>query len=364
MEIICFHLYNDFSGSPRVLCDVIEELLSKGAHVTLVSGRGGVLDSLQHPHLKRRTLKYTFARNKILRAGHYAWWQIKSFFLGLTYITRPKAIFYINTLLPVGAALAGRITGHDVVYHYHEHAPEKGIAYRFLAKAMQTLANTIICVSDTQLRHLNRHEDTIVIPNRISPVLRESLRPNPEEAFERGTVLMLSSLRSYKGIDDFIELARIMPEYQFILASSETRRFTSRFVSTDMPDPLPANLHIYPRTDRPEVFYNQASVVVNLSDPKQHTETFGMTAIEAMHCALPLIVPCTGGIADLVQEGVEGYHISGHDHRQLKSAITRLLTDKELYCRMAQAAQKKADELHKMADTGKITRTLSTLASK
>ena len=45
-RIICFHLYNDFSGSPIVLRMVLEGLLRKGFKVDLVTSNGGVLDEL------------------------------------------------------------------------------------------------------------------------------------------------------------------------------------------------------------------------------------------------------------------------------------------------------------------------------
>lgn len=45
--IVCFHLFNDYSGSPKVLRMVLEGLLNKGYNVDLVSSCGGVLDELE-----------------------------------------------------------------------------------------------------------------------------------------------------------------------------------------------------------------------------------------------------------------------------------------------------------------------------
>ena len=47
MQVICFHLYNDYSGSPRVLRTVLDGLLREGVDVTLVSSRGGALDGIE-----------------------------------------------------------------------------------------------------------------------------------------------------------------------------------------------------------------------------------------------------------------------------------------------------------------------------
>ena len=43
-HIICFHLFNDYSGSPKVLKMVLEGLLKKGHQVDLISSKGGTLD--------------------------------------------------------------------------------------------------------------------------------------------------------------------------------------------------------------------------------------------------------------------------------------------------------------------------------
>ena len=47
MKITAFHLYNDYSGSPKVLRNVIEGLLYKKHKITIItSNTNGVLDDL------------------------------------------------------------------------------------------------------------------------------------------------------------------------------------------------------------------------------------------------------------------------------------------------------------------------------
>ena len=46
-KFVCFHLYNDFSGSPKVLRQVVRGMLEEGHEVVLVTSRGGVLDNAQ-----------------------------------------------------------------------------------------------------------------------------------------------------------------------------------------------------------------------------------------------------------------------------------------------------------------------------
>ena len=45
-RVICFHLFNDYSGSPKVMKMVLEGLLKKGYRIDLVSSKGGIFLSL------------------------------------------------------------------------------------------------------------------------------------------------------------------------------------------------------------------------------------------------------------------------------------------------------------------------------
>ena len=70
-RIVCFHLFNDFSGSPKVLHDVLAGLLEQGYEIDLVTTRGGVLDQLDSPHLKRHTYRYKFSTNPAITMARY-----------------------------------------------------------------------------------------------------------------------------------------------------------------------------------------------------------------------------------------------------------------------------------------------------
>ena len=86
-----------------------------------------------------------------------------------------------------------------VIYHYHENAFVKGRFYRLLAWAMQRLADEIICVSAYQASFLDRKERVKVVPNALPAEFAARLHPDPAQAFDRKTVLMLSSLKEYKS---------------------------------------------------------------------------------------------------------------------------------------------------------------------
>ena len=98
------------------------------------------------------------------------------------------------------------------------------------------------------------------------------------------------------------------------------------------------NISIHSRQEDVAKFYQQASVVLNLSDKRLFIETFGLTALEAMTAGLPVIVPTEGGIAEMVTDGVNGYKIDVADLDCIGDAIKKLLTDKTKYIQMAENA--------------------------
>ena len=338
MKIICFHLYNDYSGSPKVLKNLLGKMLQKGVNIELVTSTGGVLDELpQGDNLKRHNYRYKFSNNGIVTMLRYTWVQIYTFFVALGYMFDKEAVFYINTILPAGPALAGWLMGKKVIYHYHENATIKSVFYRTLAWVMQKIATKIICVSHYQRSFLKRKEGIAVVPNAVEESFVEKLTPNPQKALEEKRVLMLGSLKAYKGTAEFIELAKALPQYSFELVLNDTQENIDAFMQKNSIS-QPRNLAMHPRQNDVTPFYNRATLVLNLSNKNLFIETFGLTALEAMHTGLPVIVPTVGGIAEMVENGVNGYKIDVQDVVKIKEKIENIISNRDLYLSLSNRA--------------------------
>lgn len=361
-HIICFHLLNDFSGSPKALATVLKALSENGVKIDLITSYGpGVLNSLA----TGENVKFHFFsnsapnKNKILAFAKFCFKQIRLFFTALNIGRKEKDsnVFYINTIMPVSAAIAGKFLGKKVVYHYHENAFAKSSFYRVLATIMQHIADEIICVSAYQKHYLKRQEHVFTVPNALDPVFLTKLHPNPVLSFQNKRILMLASLRTYKGISEFVDLAQHLPQFCFELVLNASPQKTLQFAEQEHLSEF-SNLKIYSRQDDVSPFYNRASIVLNLSNKNKVIETFGLTALEAMSAGLPVIVPTEGGIAEFVQDGVNGYKINVQNLDDIRVAIESLLSDKTLYISLAKNALETSHKYNVDKTAEKILRIL------
>lgn len=151
MKIVCFHVLNDYSGSPKVLEMVLSGLLSKGYSINLVTSKGnGALNNLQGKKNMIFTSTIIVFPKYVVECFTVFVCAMLYFFFSFRYLFQKDIVFYLNTIMPVGAAVAAKLSGKKIVYHYHENASAKSRFYVFLAWFMQKLADEIICVSDYQ----------------------------------------------------------------------------------------------------------------------------------------------------------------------------------------------------------------------
>ena len=328
MKLLVFHLLNDYSGSPKVLSQNINGLLSNNNHITLVTSKGGALDHFNNDNLIIHHLNYTFSNNSIVTLFRFLHAQIVMFLYAFKY--GRKKTFFINTILPFGAAIAAKILRRPLIYHYHENAEAKGMGYKLLSRIMLRTADKIICVSKNQTSTLPKSDKIVVIPNAI-PISFENIENYRfEEAFNNKRILMLCSLKKYKGINEFWKLAELMPNYNFEIIINDNDSNIENYIKENNLK-IPQNLVLHPRQSDVIKFYLNSSIVVNLSNKNEFVETFGLTAIEAIACGRPVIGPTVGGIAEIIEDGFNGYKIDSHDLNKIKNSIEYILSSITTY---------------------------------
>ena len=355
-KIVAIHLLNDFSGSPLVFSQALRGLVENGYDVDLYTSKTtgtGFLSDI--PGVDYFTFNYRWNPNKVITLIFYLLSQLNLFFSILKYRKQPVTI-YVNSVLPFGAALAGKIMGKRVVYHVHETSIKPLLLKKFLFGIVNQTASDAIFVSEflknaEPLSQVQSHKIYNALPEEFTE--QAHLHKTAKSRF---TVLMLCSLKAYKGVNEFVNLAARVQDFQFELVLNATEvEIGNYFKGVD----FTSNLKIYPAQSNVHPFYARAHVVLNLSHPDKWVETFGMTALEAMAYRLPVIVPPAGGIAEIVTEGSNGYQIDSRDLTKLVQTLSTLQSDTNLYQEIANNAFAQSSRFSKHQFITKILPILS-----
>lgn len=339
-KIIAFHLLNDRSGSPKVLSQLVRNWVKdEGKIVELYTSlyQDGFLSELEG--VRYHNGWYRFQANPWLRLVYYTLSQLVLFIKMFRKVDQAD-IVYVNTVLPFGAALLGKIKGCRVIYHIHESTVRPAILKWFLFKVVAWTASEIINVSMfVEQAHAITNVPNHLVYNSIdesflSRVLAREQTENP------ANVLMVCSLKAYKGLFEFIQLARDHSEYSFRLVLNASQADIEVFFAESE---LPENLVLYPAQKNLHPFFQWADVIVNLSRPDGWVETFGLTIIEGMAYRLPAIVPPVGGILEVIEEGVTGYSVDARNRTQLNETLSGLMENRQRYLACSMAAAKRLE---------------------
>ena len=338
MRVVAVHLLNDYSGSPKVLMQLLRAWGKKDieTHLFTCGGREGFLSNI--PNIQEHFYWYQFAKNPIVRLIFLLTSQAL-LALKLLFFLKKSDILYINTVLPFGVGIMGKIRGCTVIYHIHETSIKPKILKKFLFGVVKWSATKVVYVS-----HFLSNQEPINAPKEVlynvleDDFVKQALQ-NKGTISASKIVLMICSLKEYKGVNEFLELARLNSQFIFKLVVNASQADIDEYFQNKE---VPHNMICYPTQKDTHKFYREAGLLLNLSDVNLWVETFGLTVLEGMAYGLPTIVPPVGGVVELVDEGVNGFLINSKNIDAISDKIKLLLTDDTLYQQMSSKAFEKS----------------------
>ncbi len=321
--------YPAVGGVQVYMTYMARELLSLGFEVTVVSYKGSKAKwgerVIEAPTLKLKGLRGV------------------SFILGATNILRREKPDLIISHYASTSGISGLLSGlnYFVVFHGSELRLPKA-----LSKIAASRSRAVICVSNWLRERLESYGIGVdaVIPGGVESDLFASLPPK-EVARERlgiegNIVLSVGSLVRAKGFDLIPEVAKIVnsklrasflivgggPEEEVVRRRAREEGVEDRVILVGK--------RSYEET---AIYYRAADLLLH---PARY-EGYGLTALESLAAGTPVVATDTGGMRDVVIDGVDGFLLD-RDASMIAERVIHLLQNDNLREEMGRKGRERA----------------------
>ncbi|MFN0316539.1 MAG: glycosyltransferase family 4 protein [Burkholderiales bacterium] len=349
----------DWGGASRVAFTTLETInRDRFDPVVLLPEEGPIIDRLD-----RLNLRYVIwgrahePRGLISHAGDIArmGWRLRR--------ERIDLLDMNNNFWRAAEAPAARLMGIPIVTHYHLSARESGPYVRFssaIAAVSQWVADNSGPPSVPK----------VVIPNSMildrfdqATEIRAELGLKPEQV----VFAFLGQIRDIKGVDLFIQMAKLLPgEHLRFLIAGECRdpvKFPGSYTETRLQAEIAGDKRISYLGYRTDVasLYKSVDVVVA---PSRWGEPFALVNLESGAASRPLIATRDGGTPEMLVDGKNGFLIDRDDLGGLVQRARELAESVELRQQLGRCARERVEQRYTTAPVRKLERLYLSLLSR
>jgi glycosyltransferase involved in cell wall biosynthesis len=269
-------------------------------------------------------------------------------------------LVHSNTIGVLAGALAAGLTRTPHVWHVREILLEPAWIWALMRLVIPLLSSRVVCMSGAireRFRVPRRPRSKIVvIHDGIDPTALQAGAgepppgPRPDRVPGEVRVGVLARINPWKGQDVFVEAAqrvlRRFPDAHFYLAGGclpVYEPLRRRLEDAIRAGGTGSRVHLLGGLPP-----HQAAALLRQLDilvvPSTSPEPFGMTALEAMAFAKPVIASDAGGPRDVIVPGVTGVLVPPGDADALAGAICDLLERPERRVAMGEAGRRRLAE--------------------
>jgi len=329
----------DWGGASRVLYTSLRLIdLTRIEPLVLLSGKGPIKAELEARGI--RCLVWGAATEPENKAIY-----VMSLFRALYLLRRERiTVLHVNhRFWRPAEVLAALILRIPVLMHFHVVNRQEG---SFMGRC-----NAAICIS------------RYVAAESVPKNLRKEVIYNPVQLarFETGknlrtewsipphavVIAFVGQIREIKGVQDFIAMARRIPnpDVRFLIAGEcrDPKKFSGSYSEHDLEQLMggDARIRYIGYVKEVENVYHSADIVVV---PSRWQEPLGLINLEAAACQKPVVATRVGGIPEVVHDGVNGYLVEAGDVEALTDRVSRLVNDPALRLQFGAAGRAQVEQ--------------------
>jgi glycosyltransferase involved in cell wall biosynthesis len=377
--LIFVHGSAEMYGSDKVLLNLAEGAVVDGQlqPVVVLHEHGPLREALQRAGAEVHVAKVCKIHRSMLTAAapFTLWHQLRRASADLDAVVagRSVALVYSNTLAVLGGAVWARRRGYRHVWHVHEILLRPWIVRRGLPWLAERLSDSVISNSHQTESWLLQQAPrlrsrSVVIFNGLKPVVHPAA--SDIKAFRSLigaedsdlVVTVAGRLNHWKGQGLLIEalaLLRDAGQLGCLRVAVVGDVFSGH---DDIRGGLMAKTQGLGLEDKVRFvpFVDDIYTVWFASDiavvPSLEPEPFGMVAIEAMACALPVVAAAHGGLLDIVAPQQTGLLFQPRNARALADSLLTLARDAPLRRRLGTAGAQRQRDLFSLQSQVERTR--------
>lgn len=199
-----------------------------------------------------------------------------------------------------------------------------------------------LCRQDEQFildRGWRPPERVAVVPPGVDQIFLDSSRAN----LLSPTIFFLGTWTPRKGVvelvDAFARVVAKIPAARLVVAGAHQ---PADAVLADFPTLLRGAVNVLPTIPDPPIKLIELMQASSVGVLPSHYEGFGMAFLEMMAIGLPVVGTATGGMADLIHEGEDGFLVPRREPARLAEALLRVLIDADKRRHLADGAHRTA----------------------
>jgi N-acetyl-alpha-D-glucosaminyl L-malate synthase BshA len=331
LGLVC---HSSIGGSGVIAAELGEQLAARGHQVHLFSNGAPPRARSITTHVVQSPV------HELFPGGEYAL-ALASALAGLeldlihAHYAIPHAVSALLASQMRGAKLVVTLHGTDVLTVGRDPALRPVLRHAVARSDGLTAPTRYLCEqAERTFGRRPEHVGNFVDVERFCPPKppRSAARPLPP------TLLHHSSFRPLKRVEDVVRafalVHRRLPEARLVLVGDGPTRPAVEELARDLPVTFTGEQHdVVPHLQRADVFLFPSEL-----------ESFGLAALEALACGVPVIATRTGGLPELVEDGVNGWLHPVGDVEGMAGRALELLSDATLHARFSQGARQSAEE--------------------
>jgi glycosyltransferase involved in cell wall biosynthesis len=368
LYVVCNRPGDPLGGAEEMLLEILRRAQDNGRERSLVvaAGEGVFTDACRQlgldPILVPMRMPPLMLPVDLGAVLPFAWHALQSIRHLRRVIRRQGAdvVFSVTRTSNLYAGIAGRLTGRRVVFHMHDVSQSRP-ALLLHSRLVRHCAHHVIAVSHHVLdayRDQGYELDppkTDVIYNgidldRFSPC-PEAAAARRREMFPEGNypiVTIVGRVSRFKGLEDFVRAARLVadeyPQARFLIVGRIWQRdlpwqetFDNLILDLGLSDHIVQLGH---RSDVPDLM-----AVSNVIVLASWFESFGLSLVQGMAMAKPVVATRCGGPEEIVREGETGFLVPVREPSALADRILTLAREPDLAQQMGMAGRRRAADL-------------------